>query len=161
MTPKFPETRDQLTTPGIALRLAAVLYDTLICLALLMMTTAIYMLIAGSLVGSEQYQEMNNTGQTTHDPLLSSILFIILFTFFAYFWTKNGQTLGMQAWHLRIQNHDNSRISWMQALVRFMTAIPSIGLFFLGYIWSIFDKKNRTWQCITSESEVVRIPKTK
>jgi len=157
----FPETRNQFIPFSIIRRLAALLYDTLICIALLLTTTGIYMLISGAIMGADEYKVMNDSGQTMHDPLLSSLLFIILFIFFGYFWTKNGQTLGMQVWHLRVQNKDNSLISWNQALLRFMTAIPSIGLLGLGYLWSLFDKESRTWPCMISESEIVRIPKRK
>jgi len=140
-------------------RLAALLYDTLVSTALLMCVTGLYMIIHGFFIGAEQYQTMTDSGQTTHDPLLSSILFISLFSFFAYFWTKNGQTLGMQAWHLRIQNSNHTHISLSQALLRFLMAIVSIGSGGLGYFWMLVDKKNRTWQCILSESEIVRVPK--
>jgi len=95
------------------------------------------------------------------DPLLSSVLFIVLFMFFAYFWTKNGQTLGMQVWHIRIQNKNGTSLRWLQALLRFFMAAVSIACFGLGYLWMLFDKQDRTWQCIFSESEVVRIPKRK
>jgi len=111
------------------------------------------------MIGAEQYQNLTESGQTIKDPLLSSILFITLFVFFGYFWTKSGQTLGMQAWHLRVQNTDNSSITWKQALKRFLMSIISIGSFGLGIIWPLFDKQQRSWQCIFSKSEVVRIPK--
>jgi len=161
MKQHFSETRDQLVPFSIIRRLAALLYDSLISIALLMTTTGLYMLVSSIIMGADEYKAMNDSGQTMHDPVLSSLLFITLFIFFGYFWTKNGQTLGMQVWHLRVQNKDNSHISWNQALLRFMTAIPSLGLIGLGYLWSIFDKESRTWPCLISESEIVRIPKRK
>jgi uncharacterized RDD family membrane protein YckC len=117
------------------------------------------MIIHHLAIGAEQYQAITDAGKTTHDPFLSSLLFISLFCFFAYFWTKNGQTLGMQAWHLRIQNSDHTRISLTQALLRFLMAIISIGTGGLGYLWMLIDKKDRTWQCLLSETEIVRVPK--
>lgn len=143
----------------LARRLGALLYDTLVSIAILMCVTGIYMTIHHLAVGAEQYQAITDTGKTIHDPLLSSILFISLFVFFAYFWTKNGQTLGMQAWQIRVQNNNNTHIRLPQALARFLVAIVSIGTGGLGYIWMLIDKKGRTWQCIFSETEIVRVPK--
>jgi len=159
MTQHFPESRDQLIPLSIFRRLAAFFYDSLLCLALLMTTTGLYMIISSAIMGAEHYQKITESGQTINDPLLSSILFITAFLFFGYFWTKNGQTLGMQAWHLRVQNTDNSSISWKQALKRFLMSIISIGSFGLGIIWPLIDKQQRSWQCIYSKSEIVRIPK--
>jgi len=159
MKHEFPGPHDQLMPAFLTRRLAALLYDTFVSIALLMCVTGLYMIIHNFFVGTEQYQTMTNSGQTTHDPLLSSILFISLFSFFAYFWTRNGQTLGMQAWHLRVQNSDHTHISLSQALLRFLMAIASLGAFGLGYLWVLFDKKGRSWQCILSETEIVRVPK--
>ena len=159
MKHEFPGPHDQLMPAFLTRRLAALLYDTFVSIALLMCVTGLYMIIHNFFVGTEQYQTMTNSGQTTHDPLLSSILFISLFSFFAYFWTRNGQTLGMQAWHLRVQNSNCTHISLPQALLRFLTAIASIGTCGLGYFWILLDKKGRSWQCILSETEIVRVPK--
>lgn len=161
MKNEFPGPHDQLMPAFLMRRLAALLYDTLVSIALLMCVTGIYMGIHTLVIGAEQYQTLTNSGTTTHDPLLSSTLFISLFTFFAYFWTKNGQTLGMQAWHLRVQNSNHTHISLKQALARFLIAIISIGAGGLGYFWMLIDKKGRTWQCIFSETELIRIPKIK
>lgn len=157
----FPESKDQLSKATLPRRLAAMFYDSLLCIALMMVTTGIYMMISKAIIGTEQYKAMNDSGQTAQDPLLSSVLFIVLFLFFAYFWTKNGQTLGMQVWHIRIQNKNGTSLRWLQALLRFFMAAVSIACFGLGYLWMLFDKQDRTWQCIFSESEVVRIPKRK
>jgi len=159
MKNEFSGPHDQLMPAFLTRRLAALLYDTFVSIALLMCVTGLYMIIHNLVIGAEQYQTITDAGKTTHDPLLSSILFISLFSFFAYFWTKNGQTLGMQAWHLRVQNSNHTHISLPQALLRFLVAIISIGTVGLGYLWMLIDKKDRTWQCILSETEIVRIPK--
>mgnify|MGYP000037543687 CR=1 FL=1 len=158
---QFNENPESLDKASIFRRLAAAGYDALLCLALLMTTTGLYMLIANVIIGSEKYKVMTEAGKTLHDPLLSSILFIVLYSFFAYFWTKNGQTLGMQAWHLRIQNSNNTSISLTQALLRFLMAAVSAACFGLGYLWMLIDKKDRTWQCMFSDTQVVRMPKRK
>ena len=140
-------------------RLASIFYDSLLCIALLMCTTGVYMAINKKVIGSDTYKAMNDAGQTINDPVLTLVLLTTLFLFFAYFWTKTGQTLGMQVWCIRIQRKDGQAISWKQALVRFLTAFVSFSAFGLGYIWMLIDKRGRTWQCITSGTVVVRTPK--
>ena len=148
----FPEESSLITKAPLIRRLMAMLYDTLICAALMLVTTGVYTAISYELTGVES---------TSGDPLLSSILFITLYLFFAYFWTRSGQTLGMQVWHLRIQNEDSTSISWLQALLRFIMAIISFVPAGAGYIWILIDKDNKAWHDRFSESIVVRIPKKK
>jgi uncharacterized RDD family membrane protein YckC len=161
MTPQFTDAQNQQLPAGIIRRFAAIFYDAILCLALVMTITMTYMAVNHSILGAEEYRALNESGSTLRDPLLSSILFISLFLFFGYFWTKNGQTLGMQVWHLRIQNNDNTHITWNQSLIRFLVSFVSFFSFGLGYFWAIIDKQHRTWHCILSESEVIRIPKKK
>ena len=155
----FPETSDQLRQAGLIRRLGAMLYDGLICIALLMVVTGIYTAASKALVGDERYEQLFKSGATSHDPILSSILFISLFLFFGYFWTHNGQTLGMQVWHLRIQNENRQPISWLQALMRFFMGWISWAALGLGYLWVLFDRQGRSWPDRFSESQTVRIPK--
>jgi uncharacterized RDD family membrane protein YckC len=155
----FPESPDQLMPATLPRRLAAMFYDSILCIALCMTMTMIYMAISHSVIGPEEYKQLNDSGQSIRDPLLSSTLFISVFFFFGYFWTRTGQTLGMQVWHLRVQNEDNSPISWKQALIRFFVAGISIATLGAGYLWKLIDKQDRTWQCIISDSKIYRIPK--
>ncbi len=148
----FPEESSLITKAPLIRRLMAMLYDTLICAALMLVTTGIYTAISYEFTGAES---------TSGDPLLSSILFITLYLFFAYFWTRSGQTLGMQVWHLRIQNEDSTSISWLQALLRFFMAIISFIPAGAGYFWMLADKDKKAWHDRFSESVVVRIPKKK
>jgi len=159
MKSTIPIAHNQAQPASLIRRLAAISYDSLICIALMMVVTGAYMMLSSALIGAEHYRALNDAGTTTRDPVLTSVLFSVLFFFFGYFWTKNGQTLGMQVWHLRVQNHDGSNIRWTQALLRFLMAGVSAAVFGLGYFWVIVDKKGRSWQCLFSESEIVRLPK--
>ncbi len=58
--------------------------------------------------------------------------------FFLYFWSRKGQTLGMRAWRLRIQNRDGSLISVPTGMKRFLPSLLG-----LGNIVVIFDRKNK------------------
>ncbi len=145
---------------GLIRRLAAIFYDFLLCVALVMVVTLIYQQgILRAIHGGERLMELSRAGALDHDPLLASLCLLSLFAFFAKFWTYNGQTLGMQAWGIRIQNADGSSIDMWQALLRFVTAIGSWLACGLGFLWMLWDKERRTWHDMYSDSMVVRLPK--
>jgi uncharacterized RDD family membrane protein YckC len=146
---------------GLGRRLAAIFYDALLCVALLMVTTFIYKLIWMAFVGEAKLRQLSETGSLDGDPLLSTLLLFTLFAFFAKFWTHAGQTLGMQVWGIRVQNADGTGISLWQALLRFVVAIASWLCVGLGFFWSLFDKQKRSWHDMYSETQLVRIPKQK
>lgn len=58
--------------------------------------------------------------------------------FFIYFWSIKGQTLGMRAWRLRVQNRDGSLIDKMTSIKRLL--VTFLGL---GTVAVLFDRKNK------------------
>lgn len=146
---------------GLGRRLAAMFYDSLLCVALLMVTTFIYKLILMAIMGEAKLRALSESGALDGDPLLSTILLFVLFGFFAKFWTHSGQTLGMQVWGIRVQNADGTGISLWQALLRFVVSIGSWLCIGLGFIWMLFDKQKRSWHDMYSGSQLVRLPKQK
>ena len=130
---------------GLFRRLMAMLYDLLLLLSLLLFATALALLITR---GTLDY----------HHPLFRTYLFLICFLFYAWFWTHGGQTLGMRAWRLRVQRLDGRPITLWQALLRFLSAIPSWGVFGLGYLWILVDKDHMAVHDRISESVIVRLP---
>jgi len=71
--------------------------------------------------------------------------------FFVFFWAKSGQTLGMKAWRLRLQNQDGSLISKTTGVKRLFPT-----LFGLGNLWVLLDWKNKhSLQDKLTKTEVV------
>lgn len=146
---------------GLGRRMAAISYDALLCVALLMVTTFLYKLVWMGFVGEARLRQLSDSGALDADPLLSSILLITLFGFFAKFWTHAGQTLGMQVWGIRVQNADGTAISLWQALLRFVVAIASWLCLGLGFFWSLLEKQKRCWHDLYSGTQLVRVPRIK
>ena len=145
---------------GLVRRLAAMFYDFLLCMALMMVIALLYQQGLLRLIhGAEQLKALADAGALDHDPVLASLLLIGVFAFFAKFWTHSGQTLGMQVWGVRIQNRDGSAIDLWQALLRFFIAIGSWLCLGLGFLWMLWDKDKRTWHDRYSDSVVVQLPK--
>ncbi|WP_454910612.1 RDD family protein [Stutzerimonas chloritidismutans] len=150
----------QFPAAGLVRRLAAMFYDSLLCIALMMVVTLLYQqVLLRLLYGSEQLQQLADAGRLDIDPLLSTLLLFSLFGFFAKFWTHSGQTLGMQVWGIRIQNADGTAIDLWQALLRFLIALVSLLCLGMGYWWMLLDKQNRAWHDMYSESQAVQLPK--
>ncbi len=84
-------------------------------------------------------------------------IFLVAFIFFAWFWTHNGQTLGMRTWKMKLVPENGMIVSWKSCLIRFVVAIFSWAIFGIGFLWSLWDKQNRTWHDIASKTKLIRI----
>lgn len=131
-------------------RLGALLYDFLIIVAL-------WMFAGFARLPFVEADAMTDSA----GPAFQSALFILTFGFFAFFWLRTGQTLGMQAWRIRVQNENGTAMSPTQALMRFLCAALSIVSLGLGYIWMLFSKNKVTWHDQFSDTVVVYIPSDK
>ena len=149
----------EFPSAGLIRRCAAIFYDFLLSIALLMVVTLLYKMAQMAIVGEQQLRQMSDAGALDGDPLLSTMLVMSLFGFFAKFWTHNGQTLGMQVWGIRVQNADGSAIDLWQALLRFLIAIISWLCGGLGFWWILWDKQKLSWHDRYSESLIVQLPK--
>jgi uncharacterized RDD family membrane protein YckC len=137
-------------------RLGAYLYDLFALVAVLMFSVIIAILVViisnnMGLINLSAYKDIA-------DYLGKSSIFIaylgfVTVGFYAYFWTKGGQTIGMKAWRLRVQNSDGSNISFTQALIRMATSA-----FGLGNILAMFNSRN-AFQDLWAECEVIVLTK--
>ncbi|MBS3802969.1 MAG: RDD family protein [Oleiphilaceae bacterium] len=159
MPRRFHDQEEILPPASLLKRLLAMLYDGLICIAVLLVITWAYTLLAAWTIGFDQYQALAEGGKLNTDPLLTLVLLVSLYLFFGYFWTRSGQTLGMQVWRIRVENNNGTSISWLQALLRFMMSWVSWLAAGLGYWWMLFDPQRATWHDRFSESRVVSVPK--
>jgi uncharacterized RDD family membrane protein YckC len=84
---------EQLPSPFILRRLAAMVYDTLLVLPLIMASVALFLGGRTLLIGSPGEGEVVQLNAY----LVRLVALLTVFGFFCWFWIKNGQTLGMQA----------------------------------------------------------------
>ena len=86
------------------------------------------------------------------------IIALTIFFFFSWFWIKNGQTLGMQAWRIKLISTNGKNIYLKQASIRLLAACVSAGFFGLGYLWILLEAKNRSWHDIISKTRLILVP---
>ena len=143
---------------GFRRRLASWLYDGLVTIAVYMTAGASSFLIISLLVhfgvfDLQGYQHLSDT--ITNTPWLfwpNELwkLFWVAF-FFVWFWSKSGQTLGMKAWRLRVQNQDSSLMTKNTAIKRLLPTLFGLGNFIV-----LFDRKNKlSLQDRLTDTEVV------
>ncbi|HEX5339627.1 MAG TPA: RDD family protein [Gammaproteobacteria bacterium] len=133
--------------PALWRRLAAAFYDSLVVLALWFVGTALIL----PLTHGEAVASSNLLAVSAYRLYLLAIGFL----FFGGFWIRSGQTLGMLAWKVRVvQSGNGARITWKQALLRYLAALLSWCVFGLGFIWSLFDRERKTWHDSLSGTEL-------
>ncbi|MDG1750332.1 MAG: RDD family protein [Thalassotalea sp.] len=130
---------------GFIRRLASWVYDVLLSIAIYMVAGAVGFLIFAvfayfGLVDMNGHQHLIEAQQSS--LLYSSLIYAWSIAwvsyFFIFFWAKSGQTLGMKAWRLRVQNQDGTLISKTTGAKRL---IPT--LLGLGNLWLLIDWKNK------------------
>ncbi len=155
-----PETDNSALTPApLWRRIAAIVYDTFLVIALLVLVGFINLGIQMAIFGEDQLRQMTKQGVTLDGPLFYMAILLTIFGFFSVCWTKKGQTLGMQAWRICIVSDNGHPISLIQALQRFLVAIPSLCLAFAGLIWIKVDPQQKSWQDKASCSRTVLLQK--
>ncbi|WP_341707415.1 RDD family protein [Halopseudomonas sp.] len=144
---------------GLFRRLFAAGYDLLLLLAALMVATLIYLSVHIWISGEAAAHAEAEQGAYVGDPILTLVVVLITIGFYSWFWTKKGQSLGMQAWRIRLQQPDGRSISGRQALVRLAVAQLSWLCGGLGFLWQLWDRESRTWHDIASDTRLVTLPK--
>lgn len=136
---------ENLPPAGLSRRAASIIYDALLVAALWMVAAAIVVIPAGT-----EIQPGN--------PAFQFYLLVVWYLYFAIFWRVGGQTLGMKAWRIRLVAVDTQRPGWGQITVRFLFAGVSLACLGLGFIWTLFDRENRSWHDMISGTQLVLLP---
>ncbi|WKE64722.1 RDD family protein [Gallaecimonas kandeliae] len=122
-------------------RLTALLYDYLVGASVFAL--AHFAGFAAVLLASHFYPPLTDGYPDLASFLNASLLYkgyllACVLGCFLWFWTHGGQTLGMRAWRLKLQNADGTPVRLGQALVRALT-----GLLGLGLLWMLLRPKTR------------------
>ena len=133
----------QCPSASLLKQLVAMLYDSLLIIALLFIATAILLPL--------------NKGEAIGGPVYTLYLLSVIFIFYSWFWNKSGQTLGMKVWKIRIINDDGFNPSWAVCFLRLMGALVSISCLGIGYFWRLFTPY--TWHDRLSQTRIVDVSK--
>lgn len=126
-------------------RFGAIFYDGLLVFSL--------MLVLGFLVTI--ILPVNNNNQA--NPYFFFIVTLpVSFFYFAFFWMKSGQTLGMRTWHIRLVNANqyNKTITLTQCFMRYILTIISWLSLGLGFFYQWLDKDKQTFHDKYSKTQL-------
>ena len=149
---------DTFPRAGFRRRFASWIYDLLIAVAVYMVSGAvsfllITMVLYFGLIDMQGHEHVVDRISNTPWLLALNELWKLCWVgfFFVWFWSRSGQTLGMKAWRLRVQNLDGSLISKKTGAKRLLPTLLG-----LGNLRVIFDRKNKlSLQDKLTDTEVV------
>jgi uncharacterized RDD family membrane protein YckC len=130
---------------GLALRLLAIAYDTLIVLGLLVLAAGIALPL--DFLGQRAFR----------DPLFTLYLAAVWFLYEACCWRRAGMTLGMRAWRIRLVSGAGGTPGWGRCLVRFLLGIVSFLALGGGFLWALGDPHRRTWHDLATGTRLIRL----
>ena len=105
----------ELKPAGLLRRLAALLYDMLLLVAVLMTVTWLLLpLTRGEAITRETVGAL--------EYLYQLLLLGLIVAYFGFSWTRSGQTLGMLAWRIRVLRSDGSLLRWRDKPRRWLSS---------------------------------------
>jgi uncharacterized RDD family membrane protein YckC len=134
--------RPLAATPGFFRRLASVLYDALLLVAVLFAATAIALPFNGGKAFSQEQLYYHG------------YLLLVSFLFYGWFWTHGGQTPGLRAWKIKVLGFDRRPLNWKQAFRRFCAALLSWAAFGIGFFWIALSRNKTAWHDVLSETTI-------
>lgn len=97
-----------LAVPGLRRRMACFVYEGVLLFGVVMVAGLIY-----GILTRQQHALVGTTG-------LQVFLFIVLGLYFVTFWTRGGQTLAMQTWHIRLVTIEGQAVRRPRAVARYL-----------------------------------------
>jgi len=141
---------------GLLKRLAAIFYDVLMLIAVLIMA-GFFAKFVGFIPPMPVENQTKDMMYWLLRIVFDSYVYLICYFYFAYPWVKTGQTLGMRTWKIKVINLDGTTLSYKTATKRFFAAMLSWIMLGFGFWRSIFDREKRTWHDALSQTKLVKI----
>jgi len=132
---------------GFLKRILALVYDSLLIAAIVLVLSLLLVLVNG--------------GYPESGSFVSFIqFFILVFTgpiFYSYFWIVNkGQTTGMQAWKIKLVTTDETELNINKTMLRCLISTISFACLGLGYLWILYHKDDLSWSDILTKTKVIK-----
>lgn len=119
-----PSGGEELAIAKPSTRMAAILYDGMLILALLFLVGTVLTVI-GTLLTMETGSESSQAQSLPtwyQNAIMTPSFILTLVGFYGLFWRRGGQTLGMQTWRLKTVNNNGHLLTWGQSFKRILAA---------------------------------------
>lgn len=151
--------KNPLPVASLLRRLAALIYDAFLLFAITLAYASLLLIIKIVFNGTDNLESIQ-PGPTLQWLSLVGLL-ISLGGYYFICWRKQGQTLGMKAWRLRLQQHDGNLASPFQCIKRSALATLSLAAAGIGYLWILWPSTTGCLHDILTDTEIVVVPKEK
>lgn len=152
------DANDNPRPAGLLRRFAAMVYDSLLLMAVALAYGALVTLLNVLIQGVPDEREALQWGAWRLPVFLG--LLAVWVGFFYYFWGRSGQTLGMRAWRLKLTDAATGQLaSPGQRLSRAVLAPFSFAMVGLGYFWLWVDPQRHTLHGRLSGTRIWLMPK--
>ena len=150
----------EFATPGLLRRLAAIVYDSLLVMAVSIFYGAIMTGINVLVKGAPGAGERISWGAFGVPVFIGWILTLAFF--FCYFWHKSGQTLGMKTWRIKMYDANSMQLpSASQCILRCCYAPFSMLLLGMGYWWMYLNPDRQTLHDKLTQTRILLLAKDK
>lgn len=85
--------------------------------------------------------------------------FLVALAYFAGMWAWKGTTIGGIVLNLKVVRLDDKPVTFAVSLVRGLASAFSVIVFFLGFLWMIWDRDKQTWHDKIAGTVVIRQPR--
>ena len=136
------------TYAGPLTRLLAFLVDVVILIFVVGLTSAFVSSTLNLFGLTESANDFLQSGGMIATLML---LFVAAFNFlwvsgyFLFSWVWTGATVGELVFGIRVVNKEGGRVSFARALLRLLGAYVSAAVFFIGFLWALFDGRRQGW----------------
>jgi uncharacterized RDD family membrane protein YckC len=138
------------TSAGFGRRVAALLYDSVLLAALLVIFT-----LGAVFLNHRVAVEPQTAGAWAY--LYRAGLLAVIAGYYLLNWTRSGQTLGMRAWHLRAVTESGMPVGWKAAALRFVFGILAWAPAALGVLWLYADSEHLALHDRLSKTRVIHL----
>jgi uncharacterized RDD family membrane protein YckC len=141
------------TSAGFGRRLAALLYDSVLLTALLVIFT-----LGAVFLNHRAAIEPKTAGAWFY--LYQAGLVGVIASYYVLNWMRSGQTLGMRAWHLRAVTETGKPLALKAAALRLVFGALAWAPAALGVLWLYFDPEHLALHDRLSKTRVVHLTRS-
>ena len=136
-------------------RLAALVYDSFLLFAITLGYGALLLIVKIIFNGVHEIENIQPGPVIQWVSLFGWLVCVVGYYYFC--WRKQGQTLGMKAWRLRLQQHNGTLPTPQQCLMRSLLASLSMACLGIGYLWQLLPDSNGCLHDKLSHTDVVLV----
>ncbi len=136
------------SNPNPLYRVASLIYDSLIVIALVISVSALAITI--------------NQGDVLESPVgkaINAVAYVLVVgLYFVGSWIRSGQTIGMRAWKIKVlKNNDDVTLDWGQAIARLLLGTVCLALAGIPILMAFFKPNRQPFYEQLTGSELYRV----